>query len=212
MLPRATFAGKQPATSDELLAHARPRAPHPSWRPEFPPGCVIVGYTRTGKPIYIPPDMRTLGVHVSGLPGQGKAALPRPCCGRIVSSSTAFRAARCSSIHTGRSTPISWAGTSPMGCIGCVPSGCSIRAIRGTYSTSTRCAGGRVSTRPSSPPRLRTRCSGSGAATRRPRRNCAPRSNTRSTRFVKWAATHRGGEPARSHGRERLARPRCRPG
>ena len=51
----------------------RPQAPHPSWRPEWPPGCTVLGYTRGGKPIFIPADMRALGVHVIGLPGQGKS-------------------------------------------------------------------------------------------------------------------------------------------
>src|SRR5947209_2443863 len=52
----------------------RPRqAPHPSWRPEWPPGSVVIGHTRSGKPIFIPEAMRALGCHIIGLPGQGKS-------------------------------------------------------------------------------------------------------------------------------------------
>jgi hypothetical protein len=51
----------------------RPRAPHPSWRPEWGFGSVVVGYTHKRKPLFIPADMRALGCHIIGLPGQGKS-------------------------------------------------------------------------------------------------------------------------------------------
>src|SRR5947209_2345727 len=53
----------------------RPQAPHPSWRQEWPPGSVVLGYTARGKPVYLPADMRALGTHVIGLPGQGKSRI-----------------------------------------------------------------------------------------------------------------------------------------
>ena len=48
-------------------------APHPSWRPEWPAGSVILGQTRTGKYIWLPPEMRKLGLQIVGLPNQGKS-------------------------------------------------------------------------------------------------------------------------------------------
>jgi hypothetical protein len=50
-------------------------APHPSWPAHVPPGSVILGTTSRGKYIWIPPDLRKLGVHVVGLPNQGKSKL-----------------------------------------------------------------------------------------------------------------------------------------
>lgn len=50
-------------------------APHPSWPARVPPGSVILGTTSTGKYIWIPPDLRKLGVQVVGLPNQGKSKL-----------------------------------------------------------------------------------------------------------------------------------------
>ena len=61
----------------------RPQAPHPSWRPDWPPGCVVVGHTRTGKRIFIPADMRALGVQILDCPGRGRVVAPRQCCGKI---------------------------------------------------------------------------------------------------------------------------------
>ena len=49
----------------------RSAARHPFWR--WPPGSVLLGYTPSGKSIFIPAEMRALGCHVIGLPGQGKS-------------------------------------------------------------------------------------------------------------------------------------------
>src|SRR5579864_231723 len=51
------------------------QAPHPSWRPEWPPGSVILGRTSTGKYIWLPPQLRKLGLQIVGLPNQGKSKL-----------------------------------------------------------------------------------------------------------------------------------------
>jgi hypothetical protein len=51
----------------------QPRCPDPLWRP--PPGSVALGFTATGEPIFIPKDVRRLGVEIVGLPGQGKSRL-----------------------------------------------------------------------------------------------------------------------------------------
>lgn len=50
-------------------------APHPSWPADVPPGSVILGTTPKGKKIWLPPEMRKLGLHVVGLPNQGKSKL-----------------------------------------------------------------------------------------------------------------------------------------
>ena len=50
-------------------------APHPSWPANVHPGSVILGTTSRGKYIWIPPDLRKLGVQVVGLPNQGKSKL-----------------------------------------------------------------------------------------------------------------------------------------
>jgi|GEM_PF-5256726 len=50
-------------------------APHPSWRPEWPPGSVIIGRADDGKFVVLPPEMRKLGLQIVGLPNQGKSKL-----------------------------------------------------------------------------------------------------------------------------------------
>jgi hypothetical protein len=50
-------------------------APHPSWPEYVPPGSVILGTTSRNKYIWIPPDLRKLGLQVVGLPNQGKSKL-----------------------------------------------------------------------------------------------------------------------------------------
>jgi hypothetical protein len=51
------------------------RAPHPNWRPEWPPGSVVLGRTARGKFIWIGPDQRKLGMLLLGIPNQGKSKL-----------------------------------------------------------------------------------------------------------------------------------------
>jgi hypothetical protein len=51
------------------------RAPHPSWPAHIPPGSVILGTTSTGKYIWLPPELRKLGLEIVGLPNQGKSKL-----------------------------------------------------------------------------------------------------------------------------------------
>ena len=60
-------------SSPNLPRAGEHHAPHPSWQPEWPPGSVIIGRTSEGRYIWLPPDMRKLGLHIVGLPNQGKS-------------------------------------------------------------------------------------------------------------------------------------------
>src|SRR5258708_557548 len=51
------------------------RRPHPSWPAHIPPGSVVLGITSRGKYIWLPPELRKLGLHIIGLPNQGKSKL-----------------------------------------------------------------------------------------------------------------------------------------
>src|SRR5579863_4310733 len=61
------------ASGPAAITHSPRR--HPNWRPEWPQGSVIVGQTATGRHVILPPEMRKLGLHVLGLPNQGKSKL-----------------------------------------------------------------------------------------------------------------------------------------
>jgi hypothetical protein len=50
-------------------------APHPNWPANIPAGSVILGRTKRGKNIVLPPEMRKLGLQIVGLPNQGKSKL-----------------------------------------------------------------------------------------------------------------------------------------
>lgn len=62
-LPAGPLAGEDPCDGP------------PTRRWPWPPGAVVLGFTKKGKPIYIPPELRPLGTHIVGLPGQGKSRL-----------------------------------------------------------------------------------------------------------------------------------------
>src|SRR5579862_8198980 len=53
-----------------ILPH---RAPDPRWRWSL--GSVVLGRTKRGKEIWVPPEMRTIHMHLIGASNQGKSKL-----------------------------------------------------------------------------------------------------------------------------------------
>ena len=68
--PIAELIDDKPRPAPQVGKH---HAPHPLWRPEWPPGSVVIGQSAEGKHILLPHEMRKLGLHVVGLPNQGKS-------------------------------------------------------------------------------------------------------------------------------------------